>query len=81
MATIDAIYTSMKRFNNAAAPGSECNAWQDFVAESYNRLGFAPWADEHWQDELPDEFATYWQEVANGECSDYAADTGARLTD
>ena len=78
-ATLETIHKTMKRYNNAAAYGSECNAWQDFVADCYDRFGFAPWADAHWDDVMPEDFSAYWTSVAAGECPDYDADTGRRL--
>lgn len=81
MTTLDAIYTSMKRYNNTVAFGSECNAWQDFVADCFSQLGFAPWADEHWPNEMPEDFAAYWLDVSSSNSRDYDAETGARITD
>lgn len=75
---LETIYTGMKRFNASAASGSECNAWQDFVADCFQRFNFAPWADAHWDDEMPTDFAQYWTKVACGDCEDYNAETGAR---
>jgi hypothetical protein len=35
-----------RRLDEVVACGSECTAWQDFVADTYKRIGMAPWAAE-----------------------------------
>jgi hypothetical protein len=79
--TLQQTYDAMHSFNRSAAPGSECSAWQDFVADCHSRLGYAPWADEHWDDEVPADFADYWSDVAAGRSGDYDPENGARLSD
>ena len=77
--TLEQVHDAMKRYNGAVAYGSECNAWQDFVADCYDRLGHAPWADAHWSKPVPTDFAEYWQEVAGGQSDAYVATNGARV--
>jgi hypothetical protein len=69
----------MHRYSSQVAYGSECSAWQDFVADCYKVLGFAPWDDAHWGDAVEIGFANYWLCVARGESTDYDPDTGAKL--
>lgn len=63
----------MHEFNRSVAPGTECEAWQDFVNDCMEVLGTMPWDD-------PDlavtdsNFWGYWIDVANGVASDYNED-------
>ncbi len=74
---LDAIRTAMEAFNAAATPGSECAAWQDFVKASYDRFDVGPWSFTPAMI-APQDFATYWLEVAAGGSADYDTD-GNRL--
>ena len=75
--TLEELHAAMHRYNRFAAPGSECAAWQDFVAATYERLGHAPWADKFWDEGVPEDFAVYWTAVSTGRSGAYD-DNGAR---
>lgn len=75
--SLHAVHNAMEAFNAAAAPGSECAAWQDFVKASYDRFSVGPWSFTPAMT-APHEFATYWLEVAAGGSADYDTD-GNRL--
>jgi hypothetical protein len=74
------INDEMWSYNQAIAYGSECNAWGDFVADSFDQCGVAPWADETGTIETSPDFAQFWLAVAAGQSPDYAPDTGDRIT-
>lgn len=59
MTTLRKIHDEMHSYNRATAPGSECNAWQDFVVDSDDRLGMSPWDDKGFETETPEDFAAY----------------------
>lgn len=76
--TLADVHAEMKRYNRSVAPGSECNAWQDFVADSYATHKCAPWVDA--ADDVMPEFTwiAFWVDVARGNMSSrYDAETGA----
>ncbi len=77
--TIKQIHDAMHAYNQSVAYGSECNAWQDFVADCHDRVGFGPWSDSASETDAPDDFAEYWLDVANGNSSDFIAETGSRV--
>lgn len=81
MTTLKQMHDAMFSHNQHVAYGSECNAWQDFVNDSYTSLGKAPWADEIGDIEVTDEFANYWSAVAAGSSANYNAETGARVAE
>jgi hypothetical protein len=68
----------MKAYNSNAAYGSECAAWGDFVADSYDRLGMAPWDDRAEETEVPEDMAEYWIDVTNNANDDYD-NNGSRI--
>lgn len=63
---------SMRDYNADVAPGSECNAWQDFVGACFADYKIAPWDDKAADMDVENEFADYWLSVADGNCSDYS---------
>lgn len=69
---------TMKAYNSEVAYGSECNAWSDFVADSHDRLGMAPWDDRAEETAVPEDMAEYWVDVTNNASSDYD-DSGSRI--
>jgi len=69
----------MNAYDNTVAYGSECNAWQDFVADCFDMLGTAPFSDANRNDPVPDEMEEYWTDVADGCSDDYDAHTGTRI--
>lgn len=77
--TYEDITAAVKAYNASVAYGSECNAWQDYVADVFQRTGDTPWSEEISEDEADDDFAAYWLAVASGESDDYDAETGAHL--
>lgn len=79
MTTLNTIHDIVRAYNRQAAPGSECNAWQNFVSDTYSRFGIAPWNDGAFDIEVPKDFADYWSEVAAGESADYDAETGTYI--
>lgn len=75
-------YVAMKAYNSRVAYGSECQAWQEFVADTYRVIGMAPWDDRNADPEtaVPRNFLRFWGDVAEGkDCSTYDWDTGARI--
>jgi len=72
------VFQAMRKFNELIAFGSECAAWQDFVADGPQELGMAIWEAEECN-LVPDQgFVDYWMSVADGECDDYD-DEGNRV--
>ena len=43
--TLKIVAAEMRDYNRRVAPGSECAAWQDFVADCFRRYDVAPWED------------------------------------
>jgi hypothetical protein len=78
MTTISKITNEMKLYNRFAAPGSECNAWQDFHADCHARFGFGPDDDAARCLIAPEDFVEYWLAVVNDKSDDYEPETGAR---
>lgn len=70
----------MRDYNSSVAPGSECNAWADYVADCRQRLAAMPWDDGARYAAIPDGMADYWLTVANGASPDYNPHTGDRET-
>ena len=70
------ITEEMETFNSSVAPGSECNAWADYVGDACERLGMEPWDGRAEWTAVPEDFAEYW--LAAAECSniDYDKDGG-----
>lgn len=77
--TLDKIAAAMTDFNRRVAPGGECAAWEDFVADCYERYDVAPWDDAAENVALVQDFVDYWLRVSRGENYEYDAKTGARL--
>jgi hypothetical protein len=77
--TLKIVAAEMRDYNRRVAPGSECAAWQDFVADCFMRYDVAPW--EHAAEEIEpvQEGVNYWLRIASGENDEYHAATGARL--
>lgn len=71
MTTLAELNNWMKEYNGECAPGSECNAWQDFVQSAYEDYKVAPWSDEALEITVDDDFADYWIDVSSGDASDY----------
>lgn len=76
MTTLKSVHDEMLRFNAYAAPGSECNAWQDFVADSFKEYGVGPWSDAAHDIEVSRAFAVYWTDVALGVAGPYDENGG-----
>jgi hypothetical protein len=68
----------MAAYNRQVAPGSECNAWQDFVAECHRNYFIAPWDDLAAITVVDSAFVGYWTVVAEGNSPDYD-DAGSRV--
>ena len=58
-------------FNREVSPGSECEAWGDFVAECYKNFGIAPWDDGADAVEVPLDMSAYWLSITRFENDDY----------
>ena len=71
MTTLASVTKEMKAYNGEVAYGSECTAWQDFVANTFEDYKCAPWDDKAEELEVDDDFADYWLSVASGESADY----------
>lgn len=71
---------TMCRYNQFAAPGSECNVYQDYCEDCWATLGHSHDDDAHHDDEVPDEFARWWLGAAAGEHEDYDSNTGERIS-
>lgn len=63
--TLKTVNDWMQRFNRTAAPGSECGAWQDFVADSFERYRMSPTDDRAEDVEPSQDFVDYWLDVAD----------------
>lgn len=74
--TLQDLTDFMRRYNRFAAPGSECNAWQDYVQDCYTIYLVPPWHEEEL--EVSEPFAEHWLRVAAGQHEDYDPETGAR---
>ena len=68
----------MRVYNQHVAPGSECNAWQDYHEAVHRDRGHTPDDNDHLEDEVPSEIASYWLAVANEESDHYDHETGER---
>lgn len=79
--TVGALTDIMRKYNNEVAYGSECAAWADYVSNCIDSFDAAPWSDKLLSQEVPDTFALYWLEVANGLSADYVQATGDRSGD
>jgi hypothetical protein len=77
--TLKIVATEMRDYNRRVAPGSECAAWQDFVADCFMRYDVAPWEDAAEEIEPVQEGVDYWIRIASGENCEYHSATGARL--
>jgi len=65
------IHDKMHDYNNKVAYGSECNAWGDFVNDSYEQYGVGPWDDRADQIIVSRRFADYWLDVSRMGNADY----------
>ncbi len=65
------IQEEMSRYNGEVAYGSECNAWQDFVEDTFQNYKTTPWHDTAKEIECSKEFGDYWIGVTNGKGDDY----------
>lgn len=63
IATVDA---AMRAFNREAAPGSECQEWQDYVADCDRRYGAPPWKLIERRVVVDPDFISYWMTIAVG---------------
>jgi hypothetical protein len=77
--TLKIVAAEMRDYNSRVAPGSECAAWQDFVADCFMRYDVAPWEEAAEEIEPVQEGVNYWLRIASGENYEYHAATGARL--
>ena len=59
MTTLSELTDEVRDHSSECAPGSECQIWQDYVAECYDLLGCAPWGADR---TLPTGFAAAWRE-------------------
>jgi len=76
MLTLQQVEAEMRAFNERVAPGSACQAWDDFVAETTEMqaeasLSIMPLA-------VGEDWASYWLQVAKGQNLHYDAITGDR---
>lgn len=69
----------MRRYNQFAAPGTECHVYQDYAEDCISTVGCCHDDDEHHDDEVPDDFARFWLRAAAGEHDEYDSETGDRL--
>ena len=74
--TADILTAMMRDYNQSVAPGSECNAWQDYWADFCETYGNSP--ASHPDVVVSDNFRDYWVDVTNGVSDEYHADTGGR---
>ena len=74
--TAEILTAKMRDYNRSVAPGSECNAWQDYWADFHEEHGFGP--STYPETEVGQSFADYWADVANGVSDEYHARTGGR---
>jgi hypothetical protein len=77
--TLKIITAEMRDYNSHVAHGSECAAWQDFVADCFMRYDVAPWEDMAGEIEPVQDGVDYWLLVASGKNYEYDARSGARL--
>ena len=77
--TLKIVAAEMRDYNRRVAPGSECAAWQDFVADCFRRYDVAPWEDAAEEIEPVQDGVNYWLRIASGENYEYNTETGARL--
>ncbi len=77
--TLKIVAAEMQDYNRRVARGSECAAWQDFVADCFTRYDVAPWEDAAEEIEPVQDGVNYWLRIASGENYEYNAETGARL--
>ncbi len=77
--TLADLTVKMREYNRSAAPGSECNAWQDYIADAVELCGCAPWDCDYEDANVPRDFGWYWLSVAEGKSGEYEAATGAHV--
>ena len=79
--TITTLNKLMRDYNRTVAPGSECDAWGDYVDDCCLMLKNTPWDLENSRPEttISPGFGSYWCDVAAGENPDYNPDTGEGL--
>lgn len=77
--TLKIVAAEMRDYNRRVAPGSECAAWQDFVADCFRRYDVAPWEDAVEEIEPVQDGVDYWLRITSGGNYEYNAETGARL--
>lgn len=77
--TLKIVAAEMRDYNRRVAPGSECAAWQDFVADCFMRYDVAPWEDAAADIEPVRKAVDYWHRIASGGNCQYHAATGARV--
>jgi hypothetical protein len=77
--TLKIVAAEVRDYNSRVAPGSECAAWHDFVADCFMRYDVAPWEEAAEEIEPVQEGVNYWLRIASGENYEYHAATGARL--
>ena len=58
--TLKIVAAEMRDYNRLVAPGSECAAWQDFVADCFRRYDVAPWEDAAEEIEPVQDGVNYW---------------------
>ena len=90
MYSLTEISDLMAEYNRDVAPGSECSAWQDYVADCWSELGCGPGGHGPASGDgtatayldggvyPPETFREYWLAVAAGKSTDYNGDTGDR---
>lgn len=76
--TLTELTMHMRSFNRCAAPGSECNAWQDYLQDMKVIYGVNVMHDTDDEIDVSEETETYWTDVASGLSGDYHPETGAR---
>lgn len=76
--SIATVTEAMRAYNREVAPGSECNAWQDYIDDCVERYDATPWVIAECKRVIEEDFADYWMEVACRRSPAYDVDTGAR---
>ncbi|WP_026606529.1 hypothetical protein [Methylocapsa acidiphila] len=76
--TLKKLIQEMHAYNRTVAQASECDAWQDFVADCFSRYEVGPWDDVAQDVQAVEGFVDYWLDVPKGANYDYDARTGAR---
>lgn len=63
--TFGLVRQAMHRLNSELAPGGECNQWQEYVADCSRQFGWPGYDQDHDDDVVPGEYASYWLAIAD----------------